>query len=716
MIEGKGIFRGLKGKMLGWFLAVSLVPIAVVGYMSYSSGKATMEKELQDGHIATAQSRELVVLHYIRNMVKQTQGFTMDDYLTSTLEKIYQQGADSAKLAEELSNNLAVEKKGTDDSIAEVTIINLEGRVVADTEKIALGVDKTSKDYFIEGKKGVYIKDAYLSSETKENVIDVALPLKHHNTGEPMGVLVVKHHLDVLNNLLTDRTGLGATGESYLVNKDGLMITDSRFIKDVFLKQRVDTEPVKLFQSQKKTMSGIYKDYRGIPVIGASMGDELDNEFHLGWTLLMETDYAEAILPVNALGMRIMWAGIGIGLIIVLIAYFVSKGLADPVNRLSLVAARVAEGDLTQEVVESGSQDEVGALSRSFKKMLESLRGVVSQVLIASERVSTASQQLSSSSEEINATTQEVSSTVQQIAKGAEATAQKVDETSKVMEQMSASIGQVATSGQQAAAASTQSNESAKRGGEAVNQTVSKMNKIYTVVGESSSTVKKLGERSDEISKIVEVISNIADQTNLLALNAAIEAARAGEAGRGFAVVAEEVRKLAEGSAKAAEEITSLIKNVSKETSSAVKAMEDGYREVDEGRAIVAKAGEALSQILKAAENTATMVEQISAATQQMSAGSKQVVKAIDEIASTAEEAASATEQASASTEEMTASMQEMTASSAELAQMAIGLRELVGKFKVPAVAEAKEFKAQIKEPQKAQTKTAEKFKDKKKA
>ena len=212
---------------------------------------------------------------------------------------------------------------------------------------------------------------------------------------------------------------------------------------------------------------------------------------------------------------------------------------------------------------------------------------------------------------------------------------------------------------------------------------VEKMSRIYETVTASSAVVKKLGERSEQISEIINVITGIADQTNLLALNAAIEAARAGEAGRGFAVVAEEVRKLAEGSAKAADQIGRLIKEIQKETMEAVNAMQAGSKEVTEGRDVITKAGDALAEIIKVVENTASMVEQISAASQQMSAGTKQVVKSVDDIASTAEEAASATEEASASTEEMTASMQEMSASAQELAEMAVNLRDVVGKFKV---------------------------------
>ncbi len=411
------------------------------------------------------------------------------------------------------------------------------------------------------------------------------------------------------------------------------------------------------------------------------LGESLDNLIAVNFKGAREAGEAAERLFARAQKITITIILFGVFLAIV-ITFLLTRAITSSLGYLVGVSAKVAKGDLTQEI-EIKSNDEIGQLTKAFRTMVDGLREVVRQVLTTAERVSSSSQQLSSSSEEMNATTQEISSTVQQIAKGAENTARQVEETSKTMEQMNASVGQVATGAQQAASASVQANQIAQRGSESSKEAVTKMSRIYQSVTNSAGTVKKLGERSVQISEIVNVITDIADQTNLLALNAAIEAARAGEAGRGFAVVAEEVRKLAEGSAKAAEQIAQLIREIQKETTDAVSAMDTGSKEVGEGREAVTKAGESFQEIAKAVENTASMVEQISAATEQMAAGTKQVVKSVDDIASTSEEAASATEEASASTEEMTAAMEEMTTSAQELADMAIELRKLVGKFKI---------------------------------
>jgi len=171
-------------------------------------------------------------------------------------------------------------------------------------------------------------------------------------------------------------------------------------------------------------------------------------------------------------------------------------------------------------------------------------------------------------------------------------------------------------------------------------------------VEESAEVVQGLGERSKQIGEIVSVITGIAEQTNLLTLNAAIEAARAGEAGRGFAVVADEVKNLAEESKGAAEKISTLIKETQSETERAVKSMEAGTAEVEEGANIVNEALVALENIAAGSQEVANMVEEISASTQQQQVGIENVVKSIDGIAAVAQESAAGTQEASGAAQE----------------------------------------------------------------
>ncbi|MDO9543095.1 MAG: chemotaxis protein CheW [Kiritimatiellia bacterium] len=237
--------------------------------------------------------------------------------------------------------------------------------------------------------------------------------------------------------------------------------------------------PVKLWQGQKQEMAGIYADYRGQSALGASMGLNLAKQFSgLDWVILAEIDDAEAYAPIQKLGLAILVMGLVISVIIALIAYLIARGIADPIALIARAVQKVGEGDLTRDIADTKSVDEVGILSKSFKQTIISLRNIVAQALSTAERVSSSSQELSSSAQEMNATAEEVASTVQQIAKGAETTAQRVEETSRVMEQMSASVGQVATSAQSAASASAQANQSAQEGGKAATMGYDEITKL----------------------------------------------------------------------------------------------------------------------------------------------------------------------------------------------------------------------------------------------
>ena len=364
--------------------------------------------------------------------------------------------------------------------------------------------------------------------------------------------------------------------------------------------------------------------------------------------------------------------------------YFLYRVITGPLDNLTNAARTAAEsGDLTQLAKGSSDKDEVGSLISAFNKMMENLGLIVSEVKSASDRVNALAQGLYSSTEEMNASTQEVSFTIQQITKGVVAQAQRTEDTSHIIEKMIVSVKQVAANANEGTKASRETAELAREGVGNSRQAVEKTKQINDVANGIAMMVGKLGERSQEIGRIVEVITTIADQTNLLALNAAIEAARAGEAGRGFAVVAEEVKRLAENSAQAAEQIGGLIRSIQLETSQAVKSAKNVSKEVEEGRLIIDKVRQALDKILKAAETAAIEVEQIAAAAALQLVNVQEVNKAVDEVANIANDSSASVERTSSFVEEMTASMQEMSASAQELATMASGLQELAGKFKV---------------------------------
>ncbi|GCD83238.1 hypothetical protein PTHTG4_23010 [Parageobacillus thermoglucosidasius] len=384
-------------------------------------------------------------------------------------------------------------------------------------------------------------------------------------------------------------------------------------------------------------------------------------------------------------GIKSLMIIIGIAALVIggIVTFYISRILSKPLLALSEAAKRIAGGDLTGKKIVVSNRDEIGELAVSFNQMVSNLRDVLEQVTISAEQVAASSEQLTASAEQTNKATEQIALTIQDVAAGVEKQVQSVEETAEKIDQMSEGIQQISERAQSVSTIAMQTSEKASEGAKTVQTAVEQMNTVNDTVERLAEIVKGLGNRSEQIGKITEVISGIAAQTNLLALNAAIEAARAGEHGRGFAVVADEVRKLAEQSAQSAQQIASLIAMIQEETSEAVQSMETVQKEVATGTGVISTSGEVFRQIQTAVHEVAAQIQDVSDSVQQMSAAAEQVTQSVQLVTQIAESAAAGAQEVSASTEEQLASMEEISASSASLAKMAEDLQSLVKRFNV---------------------------------
>ena len=258
-----------------------------------------------------------------------------------------------------------------------------------------------------------------------------------------------------------------------------------------------------------------------------------------------------------------------------------------------------ASGDLT--VRAKLSAGEIGIVADFFNSIIESLRDVVRQV--------------KQSAGLVNSSVDTNNQSIRNLAEDAISQAQQLEKALQSVEQMTNSIQQVASSAQQAANASIAAADNAETGSVAIEQSVKSIMQLRQTVAETAKKVKRLGEASQQISKIVVLIDQIALKTNMLAVNASIEASLAGEEGRGFAVVAEEVGALAAQSAKATKEIEILVETIQKETSEVVQAMEASTVQVVEGTNRVEEARKSLNQIVQVSRQVNKLFQDISIAT-----------------------------------------------------------------------------------------------------
>jgi methyl-accepting chemotaxis protein PixJ len=228
---------------------------------------------------------------------------------------------------------------------------------------------------------------------------------------------------------------------------------------------------------------------------------------------------------------------------------------------------------------------------------------------------------------------------------------------------MALSIQKVAENARMAATVSEKASKTAEMGGKTMDRTVDSIMGLRETVAETAKKVKRLGESSQQISKAVSLINQIALQTNLLAINASIEAARAGEEGRGFAVVAEEVGALAAQSAAATKEIEVIVDNIQRETSEVVDAMESGTTQVVEGTRQVEEAKESLNQIVKVSREIDELLQSISSATVSQAATSQVVKTLMEQITETSERTSDTSRQVSTSLQETVGIAQKLQSS-----------------------------------------------------
>ncbi len=291
---------------------------------------------------------------------------------------------------------------------------------------------------------------------------------------------------------------------------------------------------------------------------------------------------------------------------------------------------KFASGDLTVKIDDS-ENDAIGKLFKGFNEAVVKIQELITDITAVAVATANASNEISSSSG--------------QMAAGAQEQSVQTTEVASAVEEMTRTILETTKNTSIAAKKSKEAGEIATTGGKVVEETVAGINRIAMVVSQSAKIIIELGNSSDQIGKIIQVIDDIADQTNLLALNAAIEAARAGEQGRGFAVVADEVRKLAERTTKATKEIADMIKKIQKDTGSAVESIEMGTKEVEKGKELANKAGDSLKSIIKGTNEVVDVVTQVAAASEEQSATSEQISKSIEGINSVTQESAIGVEQ-----------------------------------------------------------------------
>ncbi|MCM3758004.1 methyl-accepting chemotaxis protein [Sporosarcina aquimarina] len=372
-----------------------------------------------------------------------------------------------------------------------------------------------------------------------------------------------------------------------------------------------------------------------------------------------------------------------ITIISILIAVVTARVISNPINNVAERMKLIASGDISQEHLVTNARDEIGHLVTATNEMQTKMNTILRQINGVSNTVLSHSEELTQSASEVKAGSTQTAMTMQELATGAETQANSASNLVSIMDSFATKIFETNENGTDVQKYSQEVIGMTQEGVEMMEFSTKHMEKINELVEESVQKVEGLDSQSQEISKLVTVINDIAAQTNLLALNAAIEAARAGEHGRGFAVVADEVRKLAEQVSHSVTDISGIVERIQGETKSVSNALAKGYKEVEQGTEQLQLTKGTFNKISKAVLKMDENIKTVGNNLNDIVDNTKEINNTVDDIAAVSEEAAAGVEQTSASVQQTASSMEEVASSSAELAQLSEELNRLAHQFKL---------------------------------
>ena len=674
--------KSIQTRLLLVLLPLVLIALSVLAGSSYYLSKQSLAKSIGQTAMAVGMDYSQRVQADMETMIAQLEDLANVSQISTGTDK-----AQSVAIMAETQKRLG--------KFDVLVLISTDSTGVTSAGNTASYADREYFKKVMATQKPV-VSEPLVSRATGKLAVALAVPVS--SQGRLTGVLVGTFSMDRLSTMIKELKFL-ETGYGQLADDSGMLIAHpqrgeltgklnllEKIINPALklAKPELDDQLINLFKTAVQSGKQSIGHYTFVDDVSRiSVFTPLDLPGGQRWVLAVAAPAAEATRDTDALAKTMLIISLLSLIIVGVLILFIAKRFAKPISLIRDECLLLAQGDLRERASKVSSEDEIGQLAKGFREMRTSLRNLVATVHAQSEHLAASSEELTASADQSAQASNQVAESITEVAAGATAQLNAANDAAAVVQQMSASIQQVSATTNEVANQSARAANQAQEGNRAVNKAVEQMNRIEQTVNNSAKVVAELGERSKAIGQIVATISGIAGQTNLLALNAAIEAARAGEQGRGFAVVAEEVRKLAEQSEAATKQISALIGGIQGDTEQAVAAMDNGTREVKLGAEVVNAAGQAFHEIVGLVTQVSDQVKEVSATIEQMAVGREQIVGSVNKIDKLSKDAAGQAQNVSAATEEQSASMEEIASSSQSLAQLAIDLRDAVGKFHV---------------------------------
>ncbi|TAM37525.1 PAS domain S-box protein [bacterium] len=347
------------------FLTLIILLTVIVSSVFYLIARDNLQNAIYAQLEITAQQSSRNVATYLEMLKIYTVQFSKSVVLEDLLQAL-RKSPQAGKETFDTAMKRLKRTKAENPEIYEFLLLDASGRVVASSDEGSIGLDKSKDAYFLNARKNVFIKDAYYSEQLKERLIAVSAPFLDSSTDEFIGVLVARVKMIGIDKILAESAGASKTGEVYIVNKYGYMITPSKFLKDTFLKQKVDTLGFKNRLLDRQVT--IFPDYRGVKVLGSHMYIP-----EMQWYLMAQIDEKEAFAPLTKLYILFLIILSTVPLFAYLLSMYLARVIVGPIHRLQKGMEIIGAGNLEYKVA-TNARDEIGLLSRAFDDMTGNLQ------------------------------------------------------------------------------------------------------------------------------------------------------------------------------------------------------------------------------------------------------------------------------------------------------------------------------------------------------
>ncbi len=656
-------------------LAVSM---GLSGFINYQVERGKELKSSREANFALAVNAGLQVNQYLNNTIN-----TVKTTLNAVDFQSMTESNRQLTLVKILNYNLQIKN---------LYLTDAAGRITVTTKSNQVGADVSGEEWYKQGNSGfTYISDAFVDPDTKMPMVIISQPIENVSQGR-IGTAAFEFRLDSIYRLTKD-SGVGKTGQIYVVDKRGNLIShrdfenkvqtqaDFKGIAGVAAVLKAESSDKLLEDPAFKVDSPMgtdqYKDADGNTVVGGYAKIP-----KLGWSVVAEEQYSEVVGGIRASLARMLISMVVFIVIGIFVSALAAKRFTRPILGMVSSAQRIKDGDLTVAVAVD-SENEMGILQTAFSDMVHALSDLIRNVNLSTGMIKEVSQELNRNAELTAEASNHISGIIEKVAQGTQGQITNVEQGNAAITQMASNLKGVEEHSLVMLQSSEKASAMAQDGSHNVEKIMGIMDTINRIVSNTSNLVENLNAHIGEIGVIVDFIKKISNQTNLLALNASIEAARAGEHGRGFTVVANEVKNLAEQSKNASEEISKKITDIQKETHNIVSSMGQSIQDIQKETRVVHETADSFMNIIQESQAVTHEIRTFTESLKELSAGMNSVESSIQEIMEVSEETSSEAQNVLANVQEQNAAIHHITESIDGLVMMSGELEAVVAKFKV---------------------------------